>query len=273
MERLSFKNDGLTLSYLDWGGPGKILIALHSHWMEGATFVPLATALTPEWRVVAPDQRGHGYSDHALSYRREDYLSDLGALFSELDLKEPTVLLGNSLGGVNAYQFAARTPHLVRALIIEDVGAEISLDTRFVLQWAGTFATKEELEQKASDHLRPCLQDSLRETPQGWRLAFDPKDMVASQEQINGNHWTDWLATSCPALLIRGQDSRLTSLEHLEEMASRRANTRLLIVPGGHIVHLDNPSAFAGAVKDFLNELTDSELGATPPCPLGPPCV
>lgn len=47
-----------------------MLIALHAHWMEGSTYLPLAGALYPEWRLVALDQRGHGYSGHAQTYSR-----------------------------------------------------------------------------------------------------------------------------------------------------------------------------------------------------------
>src|SRR5271167_1817450 len=121
MERHTFQHNRLTFSYLDSRGSGPVLIALHSHWMEGVTFVPLATSLAPEWRVIALDQRGHGHSDHAATYTRADYLQDLEAFFDHLDLND-AVLLGNSLGGINAYQFAARHPEKVRGLIIEDIG-------------------------------------------------------------------------------------------------------------------------------------------------------
>jgi hypothetical protein len=53
MERQYFKSDGLALSYLDAGGGGAPPIALHSHWMEAETFVPLARALDPAWRTIA----------------------------------------------------------------------------------------------------------------------------------------------------------------------------------------------------------------------------
>ena len=139
MQRHFFQNNGLRLSYLDSGGDGQLLIALHAHWMEATTYTPLAAALAPQWRIVALDQRGHGYSDHASTYTREDYLSDLSALFKHLKLNGPAVMLGNSLGGINAYQFAARHPELVRAMIIEDIGVEISVDINFTLAWAGTF--------------------------------------------------------------------------------------------------------------------------------------
>lgn len=71
MRRFCFEHDGLIFSYLDSGGPLPIMVALHAHWMEGSTFIPLAEALGSEWRVIALDQRGHGYSDHAESYGPE----------------------------------------------------------------------------------------------------------------------------------------------------------------------------------------------------------
>lgn len=254
MQRHRFKHKGLTFSYLDAGGDGRALVALHAHWMEGQTFAPLAEALAPTWRVIAPDQRGHGQSDHAPTYTRDDYLDDLSALFTHLALWE-AVLLGNSLGGVNAYQFAARHPERVRALIIEDIGVEIADDTSFALTWGGLYRTREDLVQRVGPRLVPYLQDSFREAEDGWRLAFDPQDTVASQDCLNGNHWQDWLATNCPALLVRGMDSRVTSQAQLEQMALRRPNTHMKSLKGGHVVHMDNTIEFTDTVIEFLQSI------------------
>ena len=255
MQRYKFQHDGLTLSYLDVEGGGRVVIALHAHWMEGGTYAPLAAALAPDWRVIALDQRGHGHSDHAKTYTRDDYLGDLEALFDHLGVEEPAVLIGNSLGGVNAYQFAASHPRRVRALVVEDIGAEIRDDTSFALPWAGVYETREALAQRVGARFVPYLEPSFREVPGGWKLAFDPRDTVASQNSLNGDHWIDWLESHCPALLIRGNDSRVTTQAHLEQMASRRPNTRLEVLEGGHVVHLDNPSGFAEAVRKFLQQL------------------
>ena len=254
MRRSAFERDGLTLSYLD-SGSGRPLVALHAHWMDGSTFVPLAAALSPNWRVIALDQRGHGFSDHAASYSRHDYLQDLLGLLGELRLPS-AVLLGNSLGGVNAYQFAARHPDLVDALIIEDIGAKINDDTRFALPWAGLYPTRAALEERIGPRFANALSSSIRETARGWRLAFDPNDTVTSQDGLNGDHWDDWLASRCPTLLIRGRDSRVTDPTQLEQMAARRANTKGMTLDGGHVVHGDNPHGFAATVKEFLNELS-----------------
>lgn len=253
--RSSFQHDGLNFSILDTESDGDVLIALHAHWMEGITFTPLAAALAPAWRVVAPDQRGHGHSDHAKSYTRDNYLGDLEALVDHLHLTEPLLLLGNSLGGVNAYQFAARNPNRVRGLIIEDIGVEIDDDISIVLTWAGNFRTREELVERIGPRLSPYLEPSFRETSQGWRLAFDPQEMVESQLNIRGDHWKDWLGSSCPALLIRGRESRVTKQEHIEEMAARRPNTSLQVLDGGHVIHQSHPELFARIVKAFLQQL------------------
>jgi pimeloyl-ACP methyl ester carboxylesterase len=256
MLRSSFEHNGLKFSYLDVGGTGQVLIALHAHWMEGQTFAPLATALAPEWRVIAPDQRGHGYSDHAPTYTRGDYLDDLLGLFDHLGLRQ-AVLLGNSLGGVNAYQFAARHPERVRALIIEDIGAVIADDTSFALAWTGIFKTRDDLEERIGPRFLPYLQDSIRSVPAGWHLAFDPCELAASQESLNGNHWKDWLATECPGLLLRGLQSRVTTQQHVEEMAAKRPRTLLRDLEGGHVIHFDNPAGFGGVVREFLTSLPE----------------
>ena len=254
MRRASFQPHGMTLSYLDSDGDGQPLVALHAHWMEAVTYTQLAAALAPSWRVIALDQRGHGHSDHARSYAREDYLGDLRAFLDHLGL-DTAVLLGNSLGGANAYQFAARYPDRVRALVIEDIGVVVDTDTSFTLAWSGIFPSRESLAERVGTRFLSYLQDSFRQTPDGWRLAFDPQELLVSQRQLFGDYWADWLASSCPALLIRGRDSRVTTQAQLEEMAARRPNTRLVTLGGGHVTHQDDPAGFADAVRDFLSGL------------------
>lgn len=255
MQRLSFDHANLTFSYLDAGGAGRPLLALHAHWMEARTFAALAAALAPAWRVIALDQRGHGYSSHAAHYARADYLADLDAWIAHLALSEPVVLLGNSLGGVNAYHYAATRPQRVRAMIIEDIGVVIDSDGSLARAWAGTFPTREALADKLGPRMAPALSDSIRETARGWRMAFDPADMETSERAIAGDHWSTWLASTCPALVVRGSESRVTDAAQLAEMARRRPHTELVELPGGHVVHAECRAAFAQVVGEFLRGL------------------
>lgn len=247
--------DGRRLSYLDFGGLGQPLLALHGHLDEGLMWSGLAAALAPRWRVIAPDQRGHGESDRAADYSRDGYICDLVALLEHLDAG-PVVALGHSLGGLNAYQLAARHPELVRALIVEEIGAVLSGPSHLEFLLASPYeaATRAELVAGLGP-ASPMFADRLRQLPDGtWRLPFHPQDMVASERANWGDHWADWLATGCPALLITGKDSPITkSQAHL--MAERRPHTSLVQLRGDHFVHLQDRDNFVAAVRDFLCSL------------------
>ncbi len=249
---------GRKLSYLDFGGPGRPLLALHGHYNEASAFTPLAAALTPWWRVIALDQRGHGESDRAPSYERgyerDEYVADVAAFHRHLRVG-PVAVLGHSLGGVNAYQFAARHADKVSALIVEDIGAVVDCDWSFTTRLPGVAPSREAL-VAALGTAAPYLECSFRQTAQGWGFSFDIADTVASQKALNGDHWDDWISVSCPTLLVHGTRSDELTADHAKDMAARCADrVRLAELPAGHVVHHDVPAQFADAVTVFLSEL------------------
>jgi pimeloyl-ACP methyl ester carboxylesterase len=246
--------DGRRLSYLDFGGTGRPLVALHGHLSEASTFAALAEALRPQWRVIAPDQRGQGESDRAADYSREGYLGDLQALLDHLALDQ-VVLLGHSLGAINAYQFAARHPGRVDALVDAEGPAALGLDgpnpLSFLLNLPYRAASREALVAGLGP-AAPYFADRLRRDADGsWRLPFHPQDMYDSEEQVHGDHWDDWTATSCPALLVHGTEG-VVPAEQVRAMVERRADTRAVEVEADHLVYTNAPEAFAAAVRDFL---------------------
>ncbi|MDP9028280.1 MAG: alpha/beta hydrolase, partial [Actinomycetota bacterium] len=133
-----FEHDGLRLSYLDTAQPGPdgapVLLALHGHLNEARFIEQGAIPDDLPYRVIALDQRGHGESDHATSYRVEDYVGDALALLDHLGVERAAVL-GHSLGGVIAYSLAARAPDRVPALVVVDIGADNHGDLSITRQW------------------------------------------------------------------------------------------------------------------------------------------
>ena len=254
MRRSSFQHDGLTLSYLDTGGDRPLIIALHAMWMEARSFEDFATSM-PEWRVVSMDQRGHGLSDHSSDYSRGAFVGDIAALLDHLGAREPAVLIGNSLGGTNAFFFAARHPNRVRALVVEEGSPEQHEPFTFVLDWRGLYPTREALEQKIGERLAWSVKPSYRETAHGWTLAFDPDDLVAMAKALAGDYWADWMVSTCPALVVRGTNSRAVDGKLLESMAARRPNTELVSLEAGHVTHHDDPAGFVSNVRAFLRKL------------------
>ncbi|MTE18958.1 alpha/beta fold hydrolase [Streptomyces sp. TRM43335] len=250
-----------TLCCLDFGGAGVPVLALHGTFGRGSVFARAARDLAGRARIVAPDQRGHGLSDRAADYGRDGFVEDAAHLLRELGLA-PAVVLGHSLGGITAYQLAARHPKLVRALVVEDVGPvmrepEIARPVLDVRGWPATGRTREELARRVEEagapdsayFLHSAVQDGDR-----WRLLFDWDDMTAVQEGGTGDWWADWLGSTCPALVLHGGRSPLLPAWLAREMTERRPRTRLVTFPSaGHWVHDDAPEDFARAVADFLD--------------------
>ncbi|MFC5749736.1 alpha/beta fold hydrolase [Actinomadura rugatobispora] len=254
---------GLRLAYIDFGGTGTPVLALHGHFGRARMFAPLAAALAPAHRVIALELRGHGHSNHADGYAPDDYLEDVAAFVRGLGLG-PVVVVGHSMGGVLGFRLAARHPALVRALVNEEGGAlnrrpEIPHPVLDVRPWPRRAPTLDELRRQVEAHGIPdagYFLESAVERDDGWGFLFDHDAMVESQEALVGDWWPDWLGSTCPALLVHGPDSFVLPTSMVREMAGRRPGTVLRELPGcGHWPHDDDPVAFAGAVREFLGTL------------------
>ncbi len=250
--------NGLRLSYIDFEGSGKPILALHGHYSNGRTFSGLADALRGKWHVIALDQRGHGWSDKPDDYSREAYVSDIEAVMEKLGIA-PGVVLGHSLGGLNAYQLAAHRPDLVGALVVEDIGIEIPALPIPTDGWPERFDSLRAMSDwfaARGQAIDPYFLESVAEYPDGWGFRFDYGQLKRSMQLLQGDWRVDWLASKCPALLLHGHKSWVLSTGHAREMARIRPNARLVEFPGcGHTIHDDEPQGYYGAVGEFLSSL------------------
>ncbi|GLZ05015.1 alpha/beta hydrolase [Actinomadura sp. NBRC 104412] len=251
---------GLRLAYVDFGGSGRPLLALHGHFGRARMFASLAGMLASGHRVVSLELRGHGHSSRGGSYKPDEYREDVAEFVREMGLA-PVDLLGHSMGGVVAFRVAARYPELVRALVVEEGGAcnrrpEVPNPVLDVRSWPRRAPTLSDLRRQIEARGIPdasYFMESAAEFDDGWGFLFDLDDMMESQEALVGDWWPDWLASTCPALLIHGRDSFVLPTPMAREMAARRPGTGLQEFPGcGHWVHDDAPERFAEVVGTWL---------------------
>ncbi|MBD0383756.1 alpha/beta fold hydrolase [Paenibacillus sedimenti] len=98
------------------------------------------------------------------------------------------------------------------------------------------------------------FEESVIEHHDGWSFRFDASGFIRSQELLNGSWWDDWIASSCPLLLMQGEKSPILSWEHAQKMAMRRTNTMLKQFPGcGHTIRNGDPYGYQVAIKSFLS--------------------
>ena len=112
----------LKVRYLDWGGEGAPLLALHGLASSANWYDIVAPMLRDRYHIYAPDQRGHGQTTSATSgYDWQTLSRDLDRLLDHIGLDEVSVM-GHSWGGNVATNFAANYPGRVKRLIMIDGG-------------------------------------------------------------------------------------------------------------------------------------------------------
>jgi pimeloyl-ACP methyl ester carboxylesterase len=259
--------NGLNLHYLDWGNPdAPPMLLLHGLCGNAHYWDFFAQSMKNDYHVLALDQRGHGDSSWAPSYGPRDYTLDLEAFITTLKL-DNIVLIGHSMGGINAIIYAARHPAQVSALVIVDIGPEIAVagTERMEKEHANepdSFNSEEEavnyMKQLEPRHSGAFVQHqaryALKHDAEG-KLIFK-YDKILHSTELRSPQWLwEYLKeVICLTLLLHGMESDILS----RETAQKEADTLVFgsvvdIEHAGHSIPGDNPDTFEVAVRNFLS--------------------
>jgi pimeloyl-ACP methyl ester carboxylesterase len=263
--------NGLNLHYLDWGPPtAPPVVLLHGITGHARVWDHLAERLVPGRRVLALDQRGHGDSDPAPDddYRVATMADDLAAFVSGLGL-DRFALLGHSMGGRIAIQYAAAHAARLERLIVVDIGPDIELaGLQRVRDMMAQSPERIESEDWAVEYIRRAnprqdphllrerVRHGLKRLPDGgltWKYAKGLRDMMRAGRRDAVDLWEPLPRIPCPTLIVRGADSDILSPEVAKKMTGRLAEGRLVEIAGaGHTVPADRPEDFVRQVRAFL---------------------
>ena len=264
---------GLKLHYQDFGKghdtEGRpVMLCMHGGAATGHWFDFVAAGFTPDFQVLALDQRGHGDSAWAdpPAYSYHDYASDIDKVAAKLDLRD-FVLVGHSMGGMVSLVYAATYPGRLKKLVIVDSSIKLSEERLASMRDVGmrtgsSYATREELVARyrlrppgtlaSPEVVRHIAGYSARQFPDGWRHKFD-RSVYATRESLDGLPF--WDRVKVPALLVKGGRSPRITPQIFAEVKARAPQVELAeVADSDHHVTLDNPSGFVSAVKPFLTK-------------------
>ncbi len=240
------------------------------------------------YRLINLDQRGHGDSewDPDGDYTRESFVADVEAVRQSLGF-EQVILMGHSMGGLNAVEYTFQHPERVSALILVDVGPEAAkegvdnimrftrgpdeLDFDEFVQNAMRFNTR-----RTEENIRERMRHRLRPLENGkWTWKFDKRfregeGAVRSGSEISSDElWRRFRELAPPVLLVRGGQSDILSQEVAERVVAEVASARLVVVPeAGHSVPGDNPDGFTAAITEFLDDIDGGRFPEPPTNPI-----
>lgn len=118
--------DRIDLHVNSWPGNGKSVICVHGLTANCRCWDNIASSLSPDFNVIAPDLRGRGNSDKPDSgYSVKNHVRDIHHTMHRRNIQR-TMLMGHSLGALIALAFAAHYPDSVEKLILIDGGGPVS---------------------------------------------------------------------------------------------------------------------------------------------------
>lgn len=249
-------------------GPGPVVALLHGFPFDNTMWEFQKGAIGAEYRVIAPDLRGHGKSAAPDGiYPMDDMADDVIETLDTLRITEPIVLGGMSMGGYVAMSIAARYPKRLRGLML--------IDTRPMADTPETARVREELAQQvaATGSVESVVQSMLP-------ILFSPitrerrADLIARvAEQMlrtpplgvigallgmakRPDRQADLGRITIPTLVLVGQDDAVTPPDVSRKMAQAIPNAKLVeISAGGHLAVLENPIESNAAILGFLGSL------------------
>lgn len=260
-------------------GEGPAILLIHGIGDNSTTWNTVQTKLAQRFTVIAPDLLGHGRSDKPRAdYSVAAYANGMRDLLSVLDIDRVTVV-GHSLGGGVAMQFAYQFPQFVDRLILVGAGG-VTKDVNIALRVASLPMGSEALALLRLPLVLPTLQVAgrlagtvLGTTKMGRDLAEMMRILADLPEPTASSAFArtlravvDWrgqvvtmldrcyLTESVPVQLVWGTHDSVIPVSHARLAHAAMPGSRLEVFEGaGHFPFHDDPDRFVEIVERFID--------------------
>jgi pimeloyl-ACP methyl ester carboxylesterase len=267
---------GARVHYVEDGpADGPAVVLLHGLAASSATWNPVVAALRGTYHVIAPDLLGFGYSQRSSVpiYTLRHRAQNLAALLDYLGIARATVV-GHSLGGAVALQFACNYPARVARLVLVDAVAGYDGKGRAPSPVAGEVLRRTPLgkivlaqtfydDARALRILRSAYYDPARLTPEVLETYYGPRRVRGTAESflaLTATRPDDDLpgcvpGIAAPTLIVWGREDRWVKPGDAGRLHAELPGSRLAwIEECGHVPQEEHPARFIQVLRDFLEE-------------------
>jgi pimeloyl-ACP methyl ester carboxylesterase len=257
-------------------GEGPAIVLIHGITSSSRTWYSVMEGLAEHHTVIAPDLLGHGQSAKPRGdYSLGAYASGIRDLLAILDVPSATVV-GHSLGGGIAMQFAYQFPDRLDRLVLVDsggLGEEVSLALRaatlplaeYVLPFlfgpvprgTGRVAGRAlgKLGFRGSAQLRGIAEglESLGSAEARHAFVHTARSVIDPRGQRVDARDRLYLSAQVPTLLVWGECDSIIPVSHGRRAAELMPDSRFEVFAGaGHFPFNDDPERFVSVLSDFV---------------------
>ncbi len=263
--KVGIKKKHMELYYKQYGA-GKPLIILHGLFGSLENWRITSKELGYNCNVFAFDQRNHGRSPHVQEMNYCLMAKDIYEFMIRNKMSSAT-LLGHSMGGKTAMQFASLYPEKVDGIIVVDIlpTKSIRQQNKDVVNGLKAFKLRDALTRnEAEEQMEPYIKDTKIRKFLARNLVRNNKGILNWQCNLNSilvNYETfceeiPHFTFHKPCLFIRGECSDYVVDEEWQKTKEYFPQAELVTISGaGHLVHVENPHAFLRTVTEFIANL------------------
>jgi len=252
-----------TRLYYETAGSGEPVVLLHAFMFDARMWDDQFDVLAGEFRVIRYDARGFGRS--ALPKPGEPYshVDDLAALLEKLDARTPR-LVGASMGGRFALDYAVTHPERVRSLVVIDT---VVSGWQWSPEWLASYAPivaagkRGDIPAAKQLWLDHALFAPAREQPEvatrlkamvddysGWHLAHRSAERPVKPPTVK-----QLGRITTPTLVVVGSRDLPEFHRIAEQVGGGVASGTRATIPGaGHVANMEAPAGVTRAVREFL---------------------
>jgi pimeloyl-ACP methyl ester carboxylesterase len=254
-------------------GQGLPVLFIHGYPLNRAMWAPQVASLSEFVRVLAPDLRGHGDSEStpvddikSKGYSMDLMAEDCAALLNNLDIRQPVVLCGLSMGGYISFAFYRKYPERVKGIILaatraNDDSPEGKAARDEAIQLAiskGSSAIAEasltKLMSPKTYTSQPDLVRSVNEIMQRISVEGIIGDLIGMKVRPDSTPLLPKI--NVPTLLLHGTDDQIIPVMEVEAMHTAIPGPKLVIIPeAGHLINLEQPELFNRSIRNYLQGL------------------
>jgi len=252
------------VAYLEIGRGGTPLVCLHGIGGAAQSFRPQLDGLGSHTRILSWDMPGYGGSE-AVSPVNFETLSEKLRQFLEVKGIDRVHLVGHSIGGMIAIDYALRCPGQVVSLVLIATtsafgGRDPEFKEKFLEQRLAPLVSGKSMRQVA-ERLVPNMTGSsassaVIDAATDWMAGVPVETYRAVLECLVTFNRRDDIATiDCPACLIAGGEDRTAPAKTMERMASKMREAEFhLVEKAGHLVNVEEPEQTNQIISDFLKK-------------------
>ena len=253
--------DGNKIRYLESGNSKNTLVLIHGLGASAERWDQVIPLFEEDYKVVVPDLIGFGYSDKPLVDYTPEFFSDfLEKFFLAADLRRPNII-GSSLGGQIAAEFAAsHSQHIEKLILVSPAGVMKQSTPALDAYIMAAMYPNEESAKNAFEMMEGSGRSVNENIVNGFieRMRL-PNAKLAFMSTLlglkNAEIITSKLQTiSAPTLIVWGSNDPVIPITHADSFVSSIQDCRFYRMDGcGHTPYVQDPRTFAGKVLEFLN--------------------